>query len=111
MIEVNCVKYLRVARSSWTDREGPAVRFTTPFGHSVCKFVGSGRDVDIPVDQIGSATFTHDGLAESITADVNLSRESTLDLIAESGASTSRPYLFRRCARHVRLSRCVGEEY
>jgi len=82
---------LTVLPASSTSAKPVSVRFTTPSGRRVCKLVGSGKDVDIPADQIGAATFRHDGLAESITADVNLAGESTLDLIAESEVSTSTP--------------------
>jgi len=65
------------------------VRLTIASGHSVCRRVGLGKDVNIPVDEIASATFMHNGLSGSITADVNLAKESALDLIPESDIATT----------------------
>ena len=41
----------------------------------------------MPVDEVGSATFTHNGPADSIKADAYLVKESTLDVIADSPIS------------------------
>jgi hypothetical protein len=68
-----------------------SIQFTIPPGRSVCKLVGPGKDVSMPVDQVGSATFKHNGLAGWITADANLVKESTLDLIPESDIAAFKP--------------------
>ena len=64
-----------------------SVRFTIPPGRSIYKVVGPGKDISMPVDEVGSATFTHNGSADSIKADAYLVKESTLDVIADSPIS------------------------
>jgi Carboxypeptidase regulatory-like domain len=68
-----------------------SVRFTIPAGQSVCKLIGLGKDVNMPVDAIGSATFMHNGRAGSIKANANLVRESALDLVPETDPATVKP--------------------
>jgi hypothetical protein len=58
-----------------------SVRFTIPAGQSVCKVVVPGREVNMPADKVGSATFTYDGPAGSITAEANLAKDSVLNLV------------------------------
>ncbi len=71
-------------------RFGPvSVSFTIPAGGSVVKLIGLGKDVGIPVESVGSATFAHDGPLDSVKVDAHLSKESTLDVI--SGTSTPQP--------------------
>ncbi len=38
----------------------------------------------MPVDEVGSATFVHNGAAGAIRADAYLVKESTLDVIADT---------------------------
>jgi len=64
-----------------------SIRFTIPPGGSIYKVVGPGKDISMPVDEVGSATFTHNGSADSIKADAYLVKESTLDVIADSPVS------------------------
>lgn len=59
-----------------------SVAFTIPAGGSVVKLVGPGKDVGIPADTVGSATFAHDGPLDSVKVDAHLSKESTLDVIS-----------------------------
>ena len=66
-----------------------SMKITIPPGRKVCKLVGLGKDLDMPADEVGPATFVHDGHAFSIVADVNLG--GTLDLIPESGAAFVAP--------------------
>ena len=66
-----------------------SIRFIVPPGKSIYKVVGPGKDVSMPVDEVGSATFTHNGPADSIKADAYLVKESTLDVIADSPISIS----------------------
>jgi hypothetical protein len=65
-----------------------SVRFTIPSGQSVCKVVGPGRELNMPADKVGSATFTYDGPAGSITAEANLAKDSVLNLVSGSLAPT-----------------------
>jgi hypothetical protein len=62
-----------------------SVSFTIPAGGSVVKLVGPGKDVGIPVESVGTATFAHDGPQDAVRVDARLSKESTIDVI--SGAS------------------------
>jgi hypothetical protein len=64
-----------------------SIRFIVPPGKSIYKVVGPGKDISMPVDEVGSATFTHNGSADSIKADAYLVKESTLDVIADSPVS------------------------
>jgi hypothetical protein len=71
--------------------QAASVRFTIPAGQSVCKLIGPGKDVNIPVDEIGSATFMHNGRTGSIKANANLVKESALDLVPETDPATVKP--------------------
>jgi hypothetical protein len=62
------------------------VSLTIPARGSVSKLVGPGKDVAIPVELVGSATFAHNGPRDAIHVAAHLSKESTLDVI--SGAPT-----------------------
>ena len=59
-----------------------SLTFTIPAGGSVVKLVGPGKDVGIPVESVGSATFAHDGQRDSVRVDAHLSKDSTLDVIS-----------------------------
>jgi len=82
---------LIVSPTSGIAVEAASVRFTIPSGQSVCKLVGPGKDVNIPVDDIGSAAFMHNGPAGSIRANANLVKESALDLVPETDLTTIKP--------------------
>jgi len=58
--------------------------FMIPAGASVLKLVGQGKDIQMPVESIGSATFSHEGPPDSVHVDAHLSKESTLDVISAS---------------------------
>jgi hypothetical protein len=60
------------------------VSFTIPANGSVLKLVGQGKDIGIPVEAIGSATFRYDGARDAVLVDAHLSKESTLDVISGS---------------------------
>jgi hypothetical protein len=60
------------------------IKFKIPPGASVYKLVGPGKDINLPVDLVGSATFVHDGPEGAIKADAYLVKESTLDVISNS---------------------------
>jgi len=66
-------------------------RFIIPPGQSICKLVGLGKDVSIPVEDIGSATFMFNGPAGSIKANANLVKESALDLVPETDLGAIKP--------------------
>lgn len=72
---------LTVSSVSGISVKSVSIQFTIPSGGSVCKFVGPGKDVNMPSDEVGSATFTHNGIAGSIIAEANVVNASTLDII------------------------------
>jgi hypothetical protein len=80
---------LTVLPASGISIKAISIQFTIPPGRSIYKVVGPGKDISMPVDEVGSATFTHNGPAGSIKADAYLVKESTLDVIADSPISTS----------------------
>jgi hypothetical protein len=82
---------LIVAPVSGISAEAASVRFTVPSGQSVCKLVGPGKELNIPVDEIGSATFTHNGPEGSINANANLVKESALDLVPNTDPAAVKP--------------------
>jgi len=66
------------------------IKFTIPAGGSIFKIVGPGKDVSIPVESVGGATFVHNGPADAIRADAYFVRESTLDIIADTAVPINR---------------------
>lgn len=66
------------------------VSVVVPARGKVFKVVGPGKDVDLPSSTVASATFVHDGKAESVQVEANMVKETTLDLIPET-AVTMKP--------------------
>jgi hypothetical protein len=75
---------LTVTPASGISLNAVSIRFIVPPGKSVYKSVGPGKDISMPVNDVGSATFTHNGSADAIKADAYLVKESTLDVIADA---------------------------
>lgn len=73
---------LTVSRVPGAPAKPVSIEFTIPSGGEVCKFVGTGKDLNIPAEEVGPATFAHNGHASSIVAEVNLA--NTLEMIPES---------------------------
>jgi hypothetical protein len=64
---------------------GPVVlRFDVPAHRTVIKTVGPGKDVNIPVGSVASAKFVHSGDSGSVKVDVDLVKETSLDVIPQS---------------------------
>jgi hypothetical protein len=82
---------LIVSPASGTSVKAASVRFTIPPGQNVCKLVGSGKDLNIPVDDIGSAAFMFNGPEGSIKANSKLVRETVLDLVPGTDLPTIKP--------------------
>ena len=78
---------LVVSPASGISLKAISIRFIVPPGKSIYKSVGPGKDISMPVDEVGSATFTHNGPANAIKADAYLVKESTLDVIADTPVS------------------------
>jgi hypothetical protein len=81
---------LTVTTAIGEQRESVSVKVVVPAKGRVFKLVGSGKDVDLPAAAVESATFVHDGKAEWITVQANLTKETALDVIAET-AITKQP--------------------
>ena len=63
---------------------GPIIlRFEVPAHRTVIKTVGPGRDVNLPPASIASAKFVHSGETGSVKVDVDLLKETTLDIVPE----------------------------
>lgn len=65
------------------------LKFTVPARGRVFKVVGPGKDVNLPVAEVASATFAHNGGDGAIKVDANLARDTTLDVIP--GATIGKP--------------------
>jgi hypothetical protein len=61
-----------------------SVSLTIPPGASIRKFVGMGNDLNLPADQVESATFVHQGEEGAVKVDAHLSKESSLDVISQT---------------------------
>jgi len=75
---------LTVKPAVGTELDPVTIRFTIPAGGSILKFVGPGKDVNVPVGEIASAVFVHNGEPESIKVDAHLLKESSLDVVPET---------------------------
>jgi hypothetical protein len=70
---------------------GPVIlRFEVPAHRTVVKTVGPGKDVNLPVSSVASAKFVHSGDSGSVKVDVDLVKETSLDVIPQS-ALTANP--------------------
>jgi hypothetical protein len=68
---------------------GPVrLRFVVPARASVVKTVGAGKDVNVPAEAVRSAKFVHSGGAGAVKVDVDLPRETTLDVIPAGAQET-----------------------
>ena len=65
------------------------VALTIPAMGTVCKTVGKGKDVNIPVEFLASATFTHDGPPGSVEADAFLPNNIALEVISNTNVPVS----------------------
>jgi hypothetical protein len=66
------------------------IKFTIPAGASIFKIVGMGKDVGMPVDSIGTATFVHNGPADAVRADAFFVMESSLDVVSDPSLPINR---------------------
>jgi hypothetical protein len=60
-----------------------SIAFTVPAGRSVFKTIGTGKDVGIPGELVGSAKYTYKGQADSVKVDAYLATESTLEVVPD----------------------------
>jgi hypothetical protein len=75
---------LTVTPAEGFQRTPITLRFSVPAHRTVVKTVGPGKDVSLPPAEIGSAKFVHTGNAGSVRVDVDLVKETTLDVIPQS---------------------------
>ena len=66
-----------------------SVTLTIPAKSTVCVTVGTGKDVNIPVESVASATFTHDGPPGSVEAAASLPNNIALEVIPNSHVPVS----------------------
>jgi hypothetical protein len=64
-----------------------SIEFTVPAGQSIFKTIGTGKDVAIPGQFVGSARFLYKGPAGSVKVDAYLATESTLEVVADTSQS------------------------
>jgi len=67
-----------------TKRDAVTLKFVVPARGRVFKVVGLGKDVNLPLTAVASATFVHEGKAESMRVEASLANETTLDIIPET---------------------------
>jgi tetratricopeptide (TPR) repeat protein len=61
-----------------------SLTLTIPAKSTVCRSVGAGKEVNIPLEALASTTFTHDGPAGSVVADAFLLNRSAPEVIPSS---------------------------
>ena len=61
-----------------------SLTLSIPGKSTVCKSVGPGKEVNIPLEALASTTFIHDGPAGSVEADAYLLNRSALEVIPSS---------------------------
>jgi tetratricopeptide (TPR) repeat protein len=57
------------------------ITLSIPAKGTVCESVGAGKDVNIPLEDLASTTFTHDGPEGSVEADAYLLNRNALEVI------------------------------
>jgi hypothetical protein len=60
-----------------------SIAFIVPAGRSVFKTIGTGKDVDIPSDLVGSAKYVYKGTEGEVKVDASLAAESTLEVVSD----------------------------
>jgi hypothetical protein len=60
-----------------------SITFIVPAGGSVFKTIGTGKDVSIPGELVGSAKYVYKGNADSVKVDAYLATESTLEVVPD----------------------------
>jgi len=66
-----------------------SLTFTIPAGKTIFKSVGPGKDVRIPVESLGSATFSHNGPEGSVSVNAYLTSDSSVDVPPNADISTN----------------------
>lgn len=82
---------LTVARRDGLTGDPVILRFVVPAHGKVFKIVGPGKDVNMPVAEVGAATFVHEGEASAVKVDSHLLKESSLDIVPQTKLSLQVP--------------------
>jgi hypothetical protein len=80
---------LTVMPGANTKRDAVILKFVVPARGRVFKVVGPGKDVNLPLTAVESATFVHEGKEESMRVEASLASETTLDVISETKVRSS----------------------
>ena len=80
---------LTVVPGADTKQDAVILKFVVPARGRVFKVVGPGKDVNLLPTAVESATFVHEGTAESIRVEASLAKETTLDVISETKVTKS----------------------
>jgi hypothetical protein len=72
-----------------TKRDAVILRFVVPARGRVFKVVGPGKDINLPLTAVQSATFIHEGKEESMRVEASLASETSLDVISETKVTSS----------------------
>lgn len=83
------VGVLTVTPASGFKIQPVSIEFTIPAGRSTFKVVGPGKDLNIPVESVGSATFVHNGPSGSVKGEAYLVKQTTLDIISDTPVPAS----------------------
>lgn len=80
---------LTVVPGANTKRDAVILKFVVPARSRVFKVVGPGKDINLPLTAVQSATFIHEGKEDSMRVEASLASETTLDVISESKVTSS----------------------
>lgn len=80
---------LTVIPGAETKRDAVILKFVVPARGRVFKVVGPGKDVNLPLTAVESATFVHEGKEDSMRVEASLASETTLDVISETKVTKS----------------------
>jgi hypothetical protein len=80
---------LTVVPGANTKRDAVILKFVVPARGRVFKVVGPGKDINLPLTAVQSATFIHEGKEDSMRVEASLASETTLDVISETKVTSS----------------------
>jgi len=80
---------LTVIPGESSKREAVTLKFVVPARGRVFKVVGPGKDINLPLTAVASATFVHEGKADSIRVEASLASQTSLDVIPETTITKS----------------------
>jgi len=81
---------LTVSRRDGLGGEPVILRFIVPAHGKVFKVVGPGKDVSMPVAEVGAATFVHEGDASAVKVDAHLIKGTSLDVVSQTKVPLTR---------------------